>query len=76
MIGPNLGPSTALTTDKYEMCYSLLNQFNSVLPSQIMRKLFLKPSSFSTKQPSMEQSSEVYLTDIVLSEEIITGAIH
>ena len=27
-IGPLLGPSKALNSDKYEMCFSLLNQFN------------------------------------------------
>ena len=74
-IGPIFGVSKVLTTDKYEMCCSLLNQFNSVLLSQILRKLLLTLILFFTKQPSMVQAIGLYLTHIVLSEEIIIDAI-
>ena len=42
-IGPPTGPTEALTFDKYEMCCSLLYQFNSVLQSHILRRLLLTP---------------------------------
>ena len=35
-VGPFLGPTKALISNKYEICCLLLDQFNSVLLSQIL----------------------------------------
>ena len=45
-IGPLMGPNKVLTFDKYEMCCSLLYQFNSVLLSHILKRLLLTPLLF------------------------------
>ena len=42
-IGPLMGPNRALTSDKYEMCCSLLYQVNSVLQNHIQKRLVLTP---------------------------------
>ena len=39
-------------------------------------KIVTNTSSFFTRQPSTDQSTELYLTEIILSEEIIINAIH
>ena len=72
-IGPLMGPNKTLTSDKYEMCCSLLYQFNSVLQSHIQKRLLQTP--FFSMQPSMSNTTDLYLTDIALSEKNIIDAI-
>ena len=45
-IGPLMGPNKTLTFDKYEMCCSLLYQFNSVFTKPHSEEIFTNPSSF------------------------------
>ena len=45
-IGPLMGPNKALTFDKYEMCCSLLYQFNSVFTKPHSEDIVTNPSSF------------------------------
>ena len=46
-IGPLMGPNRTLTFDKYEMCCSLLYQFNNFfLQSYILKRLLLTPLLF------------------------------
>ena len=57
------------------MCCSLLYQFNSVFTKPHSDKIVTNPSSFFSMQPSMSNTTDLYLTDIVLSEKIIIYAI-
>ena len=66
-----MGPNKALTFDKYEMCCSLLYQFNSVFIKPHSEEIVTNPSSFLSMQPSMSNTTDFYLTDIVLSEKIL-----
>ena len=45
-IGTLMRPNKALTFDKYEMCCSLLYQFNSVFPKPHSEEIVTNPSSF------------------------------
>ena len=45
-IGPLMGPNKALTFDKYEMCCSLLYQFNSVFTKPHSEEIVTNPSYF------------------------------
>ena len=54
-----MGPNKALTFDEYEMCCSLLYQFNSVLQSHILKRLLLTP--LFSMQPSMSSTSDLYI---------------
>ena len=74
-VGPFLGPTKTLITNKYEICCSLFDQFISVLLSQILIALVLTHYFFHT-QSSMNEDNELYLTNIVLSEKVIIEAIH
>ena len=74
-IGPLMGPNKALTFNKYEMCCSFLYQFNSVFTKPHSEEIVTNPSSFFSMQPSMSNTTDLYLTDIVLSENIIIDAI-
>ena len=73
-IGPLMGPNKALTFDKYEICCSLLYQFNSVLQSHILKRLLLT-LFFFPMQPSMSSTTDLYFTDNVLSDKITIDAI-
>ena len=68
-IGPLMGLTKALTFDKYEMCCSLLYQFNSVSTKPHHEEIVTNPSSFFAMQPSMANTTDLYLTDIVSSEK-------
>ena len=50
-IGPLMGPNKALTSDKYEMCCSLLYQFNSVFTKPHSEKIVTNPSFFPCNHP-------------------------
>ena len=65
-----MGPKKALTSDRYEMCCSLLYQFNSVFTKPHSDKIVTNPSFFS-----MSNTTDLYLTDIVLPEKNIIDAI-
>ena len=45
-VGPFLGPTKTLITNKYEICYSLLDQFNSVLTKPHPDMIVATPFSF------------------------------
>ena len=70
-----MGPNKTLTSDKYEMCCSLLYQFNSVFTKPHSDKIVTNPFSFFPMQSSMSNTTDLYLTDIVLSEKNIIDAI-
>ena len=70
-----MGLTKALTFDKYEMCCSLLYQFNSVSTKPHPEEIVTNPSSFFAIQPSMANTTDLYLTDIVLYEKSIIAAI-
>ena len=44
--GPLMGPNKTITSDKYEMCCSLLYQFNSVFTKPHSDKIVTNPSLF------------------------------
>ena len=74
-VGPFLGPTKALISNKYEICCLLLDQFNSVFTKPNPDMIVTNPFFFHT-QSSMNEDNELYLTNIVLSENIIIKAIH
>ena len=75
-VGPFLGPTKALISNKYEICCLLLDQFNSVFTKPNPDMIVTNPFSFFHTQSSMNEDNELYLTNIVLSEKIIIEAIH
>ena len=75
-VGPFLGPTKALISNKYEICCLLLDQFNSVFTKPNPDMIVTNPFSFFHTQSSMNEDNELYLTNIVLSEKIIFEAIH
>ena len=74
-IGPLMGDNKALTFDKYEMCCSLLYQFNGVFTKSHSEEIVTNPSSFFPMQLSMSNTTNLYLTDIVLSGKNMIDAI-
>ena len=75
-VGPFIGPTKALISNKYEICCLLLDQFNSVFTKPNPDMIVTNPFSFFHTQSSMNEDNELYLTNIVLSEKIIIEAIH
>ena len=75
-VGPFLGPTKALISNKYEICCLLLDQFNSVFTKPNPDMIVTNPFSFFHTQSSMNEDNELYLTNFVLSENIIIEAIH
>ena len=75
-VGPFLGPTKVLISNKYEICCLLLDQFNSVFTKPNPDMIVTNPFSFFHTQSSMNEDNELYLTNIVLSKKIIIEAIH
>ena len=65
-VGPFLGPTKALISNKYEICCLLLDQFNSVFTKPNPDMIVTNPFSFFHTQSSMNEDNELYLTNIVL----------
>ena len=75
-VGQFLGPTKALISNKYEICCSLLDQFNSVFTKPNPDMIVTKPFSFFHTQSSMDEDNELYLTNILLSGKNMSEAIH
>ena len=70
-VGPFLGPTKTLITNKYEIYCSIFYQFNSVFTKPNPDMIVTNPFSFFHMQSSMDEDNELYLTNIVLSEKFI-----
>ena len=68
-VGPFLGPTKALISNKYEICCSLLDLFNSVFTKPNPDMIVTNPFSFFHTQSSMNEGNELYLTNMVLYEK-------
>ena len=76
-VGPFLGPTKTLISNKYEICCLLLDQFNSVFTKPNPHMIVTNPFSFFFHtQSSMNEGYDLYLTNIVIYEKIISEAIH
>ena len=72
--GPLLNPlNITLTDNKYEMCYLLVNQFNSVFTKPKQTSVIKDPVTFFLSHTTRED--DLFQTDITLSDSIIIEAI-
>ena len=72
--GPLLNPlNNTLTDNKYEMCYLLVNQFNSGFTKPKQTSVIKDPVTFFLSHTTRED--DLFLTDITLSDSITIEAI-
>ena len=64
-----------LTSDKLEMCTILLEQFISVFTTPLPNKQVTEPELFFSVESITSQDDEVFLTNIIITESIITDSI-
>ena len=64
-----------LTSDKFEMCAILLEQFNSVCTTPLPNKQVIDPDVFFSVESITHQDDELFLTDITNTESIIIDSI-
>ena len=64
-----------LTSDKLEMCTIFLEQFNSVFTTPLPNKQVPDPASFFSVESITSQDDEVFLTNTIITESIITDSI-
>jgi len=74
-IGPLYCNNMSLSSEPYEMCCSLIRQFNSVFTSPNPEKIVTDPESFFSCQSIAAEHAHLYMTDIVISEQTIMEAI-
>ena len=73
-IGPHLYPHTQLlVNERLEICYLLLDQFNSVFNSSVAKMSVHDPDSFFSNQSI---NPDECLTDIEIAEPIIIDSIN
>ena len=66
----------SLSNDKHEMCRSLVDQFTSVFTIPNPQQIITDPVSFFAHEPNSGSNKSLFLTDIMLNEDIILEAIH
>ena len=64
--------TNSLSNDKHEMCRLLVDQFTIPDPQQIITD----PVSLFAHEPNTGINKSLFLTDIILNEDIIIEAIH
>ena len=74
-IGPLYSDNGSLTNDKKLICKLLLEQFNSVFSIPLSNKVVTDPVSFFAISNACYKKSEVLLTNINFSEQMIIDAI-
>ena len=75
MIGPLYSDNGSLTNDKKLICKLLLEQFNSAFSIPLSNKVVTDPVSFFAISNACYKKSEVLLTSINFSEQMIIDAI-
>ena len=76
-IGPLMNHATnSLSDDKHEMCRLLVDQFTGVFTIPDPQQIITDPVSFFAHGPNTGISKSLFLTDIMLNEDIIIEAIH
>ena len=76
-IGPLMNSSTnSLSNDKHEMCRLLVDQFNSVFTIPDLQQIITDPVQLFAQELNTGINKSLFLTDIMLNEDIITEAIH
>ena len=68
--------TNSLSNDKHEMCHLLVDQFTSVLTIPDPKQIVTDPVSFFVHEPNTGINKSLFLTDIMLIEDIIIEAIH
>ena len=74
-IGPLYSDNGSLTNDKKLICKLLLEQFNSAFSIPLSHKVVTDPVSFFAISNACYKKSEVLLTSINFSEQMIIDAI-
>ena len=73
-VGPLLNPlNSTLNDNKYEMCCLLVNQFNSVFTKPKQTSVITDPVTFFLSHTTRDE--DLFLTDITLSDSLITEVI-
>ena len=76
-IGPLMNRATnSLSNDKHEICCLLVYQFTSVFTIPDPQQIITVPVSFFAHEPNTGINKSLFLTDIMLNEDIIIEAIH
>ena len=76
-IGPLMNSTTnSLSSDRHEMCRLLIDQFTSVFTIPDSQHIIADPDSFFAHEPLTGINKSLFLTDIMLNEDIIIEAIH
>ena len=76
-IGPLMNRATnSLSNDKHEMCRLLVNQFTSVFTIPDPQQIITDPVSFFAHESNTGINKSLFLTDIMLNDDIIIEAIH
>ena len=76
-IGPRMNRATnSLSNDKHEMCRLLVDQFTSVFTIPDPQLIITDPVSFFAHKPNTGINKSLFLTDVMLNEDIIIEAIH
>ena len=68
--------TNSLNNDKHEMCRLLVDQFTSVFTIPDLQQIITDPVSFFAHEPNTGINKSLFLTDIMLNEDIILEAIH
>ena len=66
----------SLRNDKREMCRLLVDQFTSVFTIPDPQQIITDPVSFFAHEPNTGINKSLFLTDIMLNEDIIIEAIY